>query len=44
MNERQRQALTQHCRLGCETAMPQFGHTLRSSGLSIILTVNSGYE
>jgi hypothetical protein len=44
MNKHQALALEQHCRLGCETAMPQF-HYLEAGGLAgIVLTVNSGYE
>jgi hypothetical protein len=44
MNGHQRIALAQHCRLACETMHPQFGYRLRKRGVSIVLTVNSGYE
>jgi hypothetical protein len=43
MNPAHAVALANHCRLAVETANPQFGFTLRS-GLSVVLTVNSGYE
>lgn len=35
-------ALKHHCRFAFETAHPQFHFSRR--GLSVILTVNSGYE
>jgi hypothetical protein len=38
-----RLALAQHCRLGVETAHPQFGRA-DPAGYTIVLTVNSGYE
>lgn len=38
----QRVALRHHCRLGIETAHPRFQWMERE--LSIVLTVNSGYE
>ena len=38
-----RTALQHHCRLACETAHPRFCRRL-PSGLSVVLTVNSGYE
>lgn len=43
MNRRQRLALDRHCRLSMETMHPDFGRRL-TSGLSVVLTVNSGYE
>lgn len=43
MNPHQRTALEHHCRLGTETAHPRFSY--RNTGaISIVLTVNSGYE
>jgi hypothetical protein len=36
-------ALDRHCRLSVETMHPQFARRL-TSGLSVVLTVNSGYE
>lgn len=43
MNRHQRTALDQHCRLSIETTRPEFGRRL-PSGLTVVLTVNSGYE
>ena len=43
MNRAQRVALEQHCRLSIETLRPEFHRDL-ASGLSVVLTVNSGYE
>lgn len=43
MNNRQSLALRRHCRLGIETAHPDFGWRA-SSQHSIVLSVNSGYE
>jgi hypothetical protein len=42
VNRHQRIALDRHCRLSIETMHPDFGRRLR--GLSVVLTVNSGYE
>jgi hypothetical protein len=42
MNKHQQIALTQHCRLGFETTMPQFSYL--EGKASIVLSVNSGYE
>jgi hypothetical protein len=39
----QQTALLHHCRLGVETAHPRFAHHL-GHGLSLVLSVNSGYE
>ncbi|HEX7926473.1 MAG TPA: hypothetical protein VF678_02710 [bacterium] len=36
-------ALRHHCRLAIETAHPRFAYRL-DHGLSVVLTVNSGYE
>jgi hypothetical protein len=44
MNERQRFALTHHCRLAFETAHPGYIFLDRDRQASIVLTVNSGYE
>lgn len=43
MNRHQSTALDNHCRLSIETMRPEFGRIL-PSGLSVVLTVNSGYE
>lgn len=43
MNRYQREALTHHCRLSVETLHPRFRH-VTSHGMSVVLTVNSGYE
>lgn len=43
MNRQQRLALDRHCRLSVETMLPDFGRRL-ASGLTAVLTVNSGYE
>lgn len=43
MNGYQRTALEHHCRLAIETAHPRFSHW-RSGLVSVVLTVNSGYE
>lgn len=43
MNRHQRLALDRHCRLSIETMHPDFGRRL-PSGVTIVLTVNSGYE
>jgi hypothetical protein len=44
VNNQQSMALREHCRLGCETALPRFAYVLREAGVSVVLTVNSGYE
>ncbi len=43
MNRHQATAITWHCRLSVETMNLRFGRVL-PSGLSVVLTVNSGYE
>lgn len=43
MNRHQQIALDRHCRLSIETMHPDFGRVL-PSGLTVVLTVNSGYE
>lgn len=43
MNRAQTIALRHHCRLAIETTHPRFGHLL-GHGLSLVVTVNSGYE
>lgn len=43
MNRHQRAALDWHCRLSVETLHPRFFRKL-PSGLTVVLTVNSGYE
>jgi len=44
MNDHQAYALHHHCRLAGETAHPRFGYFLHGGQLSVLLTVNSGYE
>lgn len=45
MNGQQWMALENHCRLACETAHLRFRHlSASSSEITIVLTVNSGYE
>ena len=43
MNRYQQTALDWHCRLSVETMNQRFARRLLS-GLSVVLTVNSGYE
>jgi hypothetical protein len=43
VNRHQRTAIDRHCRLSIETMHPRFGRAL-PNGLSVVLTVNSGYE
>jgi hypothetical protein len=43
MNRQHTVALDRHCRLSVETMHPQFARML-PNGLSVMLTVNSGYE
>jgi len=44
MTAQQQCALRYHCRLGGETVNPRFAFINRREGLSVIVTVNSGYE
>ncbi len=44
MNEHHKIALANHCRFGFETAHPQFGYMHQEGKLSVVLSVNSGYE
>lgn len=44
MNIHQETALTNHCRLACETAHPRFAYLAPGRVASIVLSVNSGYE
>jgi hypothetical protein len=45
MNEAQRTAIENHCRLACETVHPRFAYPIDwERRISIVLTVNSGYE
>lgn len=37
-------AITYHCRLSIETLHPRFIRLDRDGGMSVVLTVNSGYE
>ena len=43
MNRHAQEALDWHCRLSVETMHPRFFRRL-PSGLTVVLTVNSGYE
>lgn len=43
MNRHQQTAIDLHCRLSIETMNPKFSRLL-PSGMSAVLTVNSGYE
>lgn len=43
MNKHQRIALENHCRLSVETMDRKFARWL-PGGMSVVLTVNSGYE
>jgi hypothetical protein len=43
MNRAQRTALDNHCRLSIETMRPMFA-TILPGGVTVVLTVNSGYE
>lgn len=43
MNRHQTTAIDRHCRLAIETMHPHFGRRL-PSGLTVVLTVNSGWE
>lgn len=43
MHSSARTALQHHCRLSIETIHPRFSR-IDSTGFSIVLTVNSGYE
>lgn len=43
MNSHQTIALARHCRLSIETMHPDFGRRV-TGGLTVVLTVNSGYE
>ena len=44
MNRHQDTAITYHCRLSVETMHRRFARALPDRGLSVVLTVNSGYE
>ncbi len=37
-------ALAHHCRLSIETMHPRFARLDQRAGMSLVLTVNSGYE
>lgn len=43
MNRNHQTALDWHCRLSVEVMHPRFARRL-STGLTVVLTVNSGYE
>jgi hypothetical protein len=40
----QEKALQHHCRFAFETAHPRFGSVWSRLGVTVVLTVNSGYE
>jgi hypothetical protein len=44
MTKSQRTALDFHCRLATETFHPRFATLVRGGTMSVVLTVNSGYE
>jgi hypothetical protein len=46
MNRHQRVAIDNHCRLSIETMRPIFARSLQQglTGMTVVLTVNSGYE
>jgi hypothetical protein len=44
MTREQQTALDHHCRLAVETVHPRFGLLRHGGRLSVVLTVNSGYE
>lgn len=44
MTDWQKIAFDNHCRLACETAHPRFGHRRLESSVTVVITVNSGYE
>ena len=43
MNRHAQTAIANHCRLSVETMHPRFARRL-PNGLTVVLTVNSGYE
>lgn len=43
MKDRHDTAIKHHCRLSIETLHPRF-HWIEPNGISVVLTVNSGYE
>jgi hypothetical protein len=43
MTPSQKTAIENHCRLAGETIQPKFARLL-PSGITVVLTVNSGYE
>lgn len=44
MNDRQKTALEHHCRFAFETAQPRFCYLVYGGKVSIVLSVNSGYD
>jgi hypothetical protein len=44
MREHQEIAIKNHCRFAFETAQPKFRYILAVAPVSIVLSVNSGYE
>ncbi len=44
MTAYQKIAIGSPCRFAFETANPQFGRLLITDGVSLVLTVNNGYE
>lgn len=44
MNQHQKTAIENHCRFAFETAQPKFARALDNLAVSVVLTVNSGWE
>ncbi len=44
MNARQGVAIQNHCRFAFETAQARFSWVMEREKVSVVLTVNSGYE
>jgi hypothetical protein len=44
MDSHQKTAIENHCRFGFETAHPRFSWNDYENGVSVVLSVNTGYE
>jgi hypothetical protein len=44
MTPQQQIAITHHCRLAFECALPRYAGLVRGGRAAVVLTVNSGYE
>lgn len=44
MTPHQRLAIEHHCLLSIETMRPKFAWAVPAAGVTVVLTVNSGYE